>query len=111
LPNKASSKFNIAKGMRTAGWRGRTRLYSVSQALYRAASTSIECLEAQAGSLTMIVGSLSSCIAGFHQSCRFSQSSGPRRSCVGIGPAFAATGVGSRTHWEGDRRSTRSCAD
>src|ERR1700721_3173059 len=35
--------------------------------------------------------------------------SGPRRSCVGIGPAFAATGVGSRAHWEGDRRSTRSC--
>ena len=23
---------------------------------------------------------------------------------------FAATGVGSRAHWEGDRRSTRSCA-
>ena len=29
---------------------------------------------------------------------------------VGTGPAFAATGVGSRAHWEGDRRSTRSCA-
>jgi hypothetical protein len=28
-----------------------------------------------------------------------------------IGPAFAATGVGSRVHWEGGRRSTRSCAD
>src|SRR3984885_4398606 len=26
------------------------------------------------------------------------------------GPAFAATGVGSRSPWEGDRRSTRSCA-
>src|SRR6476620_4132121 len=50
------------------------------------------------GSRTMIAGSLSSCIAGFHQSCRFSQSSGPRRSCVGTGPAFAATGVGSRAH-------------
>ena len=25
-------------------------------------------------------------------------------------PAFAATGVGSRAHWEGDRRSKRSCA-
>src|SRR5271168_1457593 len=37
-----------------------------------------------------------------------SQSSGPRRSCVGIGPAFVATGGGSRAHWEGDRRSTRS---
>src|SRR6202163_4174801 len=44
----------------------------------------------------MIDGSLSSCIAGFHQSFRFSQSFGPRRSCVGTGPAFAATGVGSR---------------
>src|SRR6202049_1834768 len=44
----------------------------------------------------MIAGSLSSYIAGFHQSCRFSQSSGPRRSCVGTGPAFAATGIGSR---------------
>src|SRR6267143_1763905 len=43
-------------------------------------------------------------------SCRFSRSSGPRRSCVGIGPVFAATGVGSRAHWEGDRRSTRSSA-
>src|SRR2546425_13240024 len=31
-------------------------------------------------------------------------------SCVGTGPAFAATGVGSRAHREGDRRSTRSCA-
>src|SRR5258705_3110183 len=28
------------------------------------------------GSRTMIAGSLSSCIAGFHQSCRLSQSSG-----------------------------------
>src|SRR6267142_254531 len=52
---------------------------------------------------------LISCIAGFHQSCRFSQSSGPRRSCVGIGPAFAATGVGSRARWEGDRRLRQSC--
>jgi len=31
------------------------------------------------GLRTMIAGSLSSCIAGFHQSCRFSRSSGPRR--------------------------------
>src|SRR5437660_1738261 len=61
------------------------------------------------GSRTMIAGSLSSSIAGFHQSCRFSQSSAPRRSCVGIGPAFAATGIGSRVHREGDRKSTRSC--
>src|SRR6202051_2166370 len=44
----------------------------------------------------MIAGSLSSSIAGFLLSCRFSQSSGPRRSCVGTGPAFPATGVGSR---------------
>src|ERR1700680_3734741 len=51
-----------------------------------------------------------SCIAGFLLSCRFSLSSSPRHSCVGTGPAFAATGVGSRAHWEGDRRSTRSCA-
>ena len=36
------------------------------------------------------------------------QSSGPRHSCVGTGPAFAATGDGSRVHREGDRRSTRS---
>jgi hypothetical protein len=46
----------------------------------------------------------------FPSSCRFSQSSGPRRSCVGTGPAFAAAGVGSRAHREGDRRSTRNCA-
>src|SRR5580692_10676077 len=54
--------------------------------------------------------SLSSSIAGFLLSCRFSQSSGLRHSCVGTGPAFAATGVGSRSHWEGGRRSKRSCA-
>src|SRR5882762_5719929 len=53
------------------------------------------------GLRTMTAGSLSSYIAGFLLSCRFSQSSGPRRSCVGTGPAFAATGVGSRAHWEG----------
>jgi hypothetical protein len=35
-------------------------------------------------------------IAGFHHSCRLSRSSGPRRSCVGIGPAFGATDVGNR---------------
>jgi hypothetical protein len=52
----------------------------------------------------MIAGFLSSCIAGFHQSCRFSQYSGPARSWVGIGPAFAATGGGSRAHREGDLR-------
>src|SRR6476469_2737512 len=32
---------------------------------------------------------LSSCIAGFHRSCRFSPSSGPGHWCVGTGPAFA----------------------
>src|SRR6201993_4398339 len=58
----------------------------------------------------MIDGSLSSCIAGFHQSCRFSQSFGPRRSCVGTGPAFAATGAGNRVDGEGGHRSRRSCA-
>ena len=36
----------------------------------------------------MIAGSLFSFIAGFHQSCRFSQSSGPRRSWVGTGPSL-----------------------
>ena len=46
----------------------------------------------------------------FPQSCRLSQSSAPRRSCVGTGRAFAATGAGSRAEWEGDRRSTPSCA-
>jgi hypothetical protein len=40
------------------------------------------------GLRTKIAGSLSGCIAGFHQSCRSSPSSGPRRSCVGIAPAF-----------------------
>jgi hypothetical protein len=34
----------------------------------------------------------------------------PATLVVGIGPAFAATGGGSRAHWEGDRRSKRSCA-
>src|SRR4029453_6013263 len=34
----------------------------------------------------------------------------PRRSCVGIGPDFVGTGVGSRAWFEGGRRSTRSCA-
>src|SRR5258705_5904928 len=57
----------------------------------------------------MIAGSLSSSIAGFLLSCRFSRSSGPRRSCVGTGPAFAATGVGSRPHREGDCRA--ACVD
>jgi hypothetical protein len=48
------------------------------------------------GLRTMIAGSSSSCIAGFLRSCRLSRSSGPRHSCVRTGPAFAATGVGSR---------------
>ena len=34
----------------------------------------------------------------------------PETSLVGIGPASAATGVGSRAQGEGGRRSTRSCA-
>src|ERR1039458_8813497 len=45
------------------------------------------------GSRTMIAGSLSSCIAGFHQSCGFSRSSVPRPSCVGIGPASCGFGM------------------
>jgi hypothetical protein len=57
------------------------------------------------GSRTMIAGSLSSSIAGFRQSCRFSQSSDPS---VGTGPAFAATGVGSQARREGDRRLRQS---
>src|SRR5512140_410300 len=44
----------------------------------------------------------------FPSICRSSRSSVPRRSCVGIGPAFAATGVGSRAHWEGARRLRRT---
>src|SRR3982074_1401799 len=60
--------------------------------------------------LTKIAGFLSCCIAGFRQSCRFSQSCGLRRSCVATEPAFAATGVGSRADREGDRRSKRGCA-
>ena len=52
------------------------------------------------GSRTMIAGSLCSCIAGFLLSCRFSRSSGPRRSCVGTGPAFVAIGVGNRVDGE-----------
>ena len=58
----------------------------------------------------MIAGSLSSFIAGFHRSWRFSQSFSPRRSCVGTGPAFAAAGVGSHDDGEGGHKSRRSCA-
>ena len=34
----------------------------------------------------------------------------PETLVRGIGPTFAATGVGSRAHWEGDRRSARGYA-
>ena len=34
----------------------------------------------------------------------------PERWCVGIGPAFAAIGVGNRVDGEGDRRSRQNCA-
>src|SRR6266851_8994490 len=34
----------------------------------------------------------------------------PRRSCIGTGPAFAATGAGSHARWEGGRRSRRISA-
>src|SRR5215831_14205559 len=47
-------------------------------------------------------------LSGFHQSCQSLPSSGPRRSCVGTGPVFAATGAGSRDLQEADRRSTPS---
>ncbi len=56
----------------------------------------------------MTAGSLSCCIAGFHQSCRFSQSSGPRRSCVGTGPAFAATAQSSVAKYMVKRRGPPS---
>jgi hypothetical protein len=36
-------------------------------------------------------------------------SSGPRRSCVGIAPAFAATGVGNLALAEAGQQSTRTC--
>jgi hypothetical protein len=55
----------------------------------------------------MIAGSWCSCTAGFRRSCRSSRSSGPRRSCVGTGLAFAAIGVGNRVDGEGGHRSTR----
>src|SRR5215469_3668000 len=61
------------------------------------------------GSPTMIVCSLSSCIAGLHQFCRLSQSSGPRRCCGGIGPGFAVIGVGNRIDGEGGHQSRRRC--
>jgi len=57
-------------------------------------SWGVGCMVAS-GSRTMIAGSLSNCIAGFHQSWRFSQSSGPRRSCVGTEPAFLANSFNS----------------
>ena len=41
----------------------------------------------------------------FPSTCRFSRSSNPRRWYVGIGPAFATTGGGSRAHGEGGPRS------
>ena len=63
-------------------------------------------LHGRAGSRTTIAGSSSSCIAGFHRSCRFSRSSVPRRWCVGTGPAFAAIGVGNRIDGEGGRKSS-----
>src|ERR1019366_7096538 len=41
---------------------------------------------------------------------RSSRSSVPRPLCVGIGLVFVATGAGSHDHWEGGRRSRRTCA-
>src|SRR3984893_4469910 len=43
-------------------------------------------------------------------SIRFSRLSVPRRSCVGIGRAFAATGGGNHGDGEGARKSKRTCA-
>ena len=60
----------------------------------------------------MIAGSLSSCIAGFPRSCRSSRLSALRRSYVGTGPAFAATGVGNRVPGRAAADRDRSaCAD
>src|SRR5262249_38254861 len=50
---------------------------------------------------TAIACSLSSCIDGFRRSRRSSRSSVPRPSSAGIGPAFAATGVGKSRLREG----------
>src|SRR4030088_3445436 len=41
------------------------------------------------------------------RSFRFSQSSGPTPSCVGLRPAFAVIGLGSRALGEGGHRSAR----
>jgi hypothetical protein len=53
---------------------------------------------------------LVSYIDGSHRSSKRSQLSGPRPWCVGIGPAFAGTGVGNPALLEADRRSPRICA-
>src|SRR5947207_2846359 len=45
-----------------------------------------------------------------YRSSRPSRASAPRPSCVGIGPAFAGTGVGNPTLLEADRRSPRISA-
>jgi hypothetical protein len=46
----------------------------------------------------------------FRRSCGSWPSSSRRRSFVGIGPAFAATGVGNRVRGEGGHRLMRGCA-
>ena len=65
---------------------------------------------AASGSRTVIVGSSSSCIDGFHQSSRPSRLSAPRPSCDGTEPASAGTGVGNPASLEAGRKSTRTCA-
>jgi len=65
-------------------------------------------VQAGSGWRTTTASSWSNCIAGFRQSWMFSRSSGSRRSCVGIVPALAATGVGSHVRGEGDRGSRRT---
>src|SRR5215831_5519539 len=62
------------------------------------------------GSRTLIAGSSSSCIAGFQQSRGFSQSSGPRRSCVGTEPDFAVISVGTRGPTGRPRIETELCS-
>ena len=57
-----------------------------------------------------IACSWSCCIDDFHRSLWPSRSSGPRPSCVGIGAASAATGVGNPALSEADRKLARICA-
>src|SRR5258708_23085 len=52
----------------------------------------------------------SCCIDAFHRCSGPSLSSDRRPWCVGIGPAFAITGVGNPAPLEAGPKSTRTCA-